>query len=35
MEFADIGKRRPRVDGRQQVTGKVKYTADLDFPGMI
>ena len=35
MKFAEVGRRRPRVDGRQQVTGEVRYTADLHFPGML
>ncbi len=35
MKFAEIGRRRPRVDGKQQVTGEVRYTADLHFPGML
>lgn len=35
MSFAVIGKRYPRVDAREQVTGRVQYTADLYLPGML
>lgn len=35
MEFAEIGKRRPRVDGKEQVTGRVHYTEDMYLPGML
>lgn len=35
MSYAEIGKRRPRVDARQEVTGAVRYTNDLSFPGML
>ncbi|MCP4024536.1 MAG: molybdopterin-dependent oxidoreductase [Desulfobacteraceae bacterium] len=30
-----IGKRMPRVDSRSKVTGKVRFTADLNLPGML
>ena len=28
-----IGRRTPRVDGPQKVTGQAKYTADFRLPG--
>ncbi|MFH1008929.1 MAG: molybdopterin cofactor-binding domain-containing protein [Candidatus Latescibacterota bacterium] len=34
-EFALIGKRVHRVDGRVRVTGEAKYAADLSLPGML
>lgn len=34
-EFAVIGKRVHRVDGRVKVTGEAKYAADLSLPGML
>jgi len=30
-----IGKNTPRVDGVDKVTGRAKYTCDLDIPGML
>ncbi|MCY4622206.1 MAG: xanthine dehydrogenase family protein molybdopterin-binding subunit [bacterium] len=30
-----IGTSLPNVDGRALVTGRAKYTVDLDFPGMV
>ena len=33
--FEEIGTRRPRLDARAQVTGKVEYTGDLYLPGML
>lgn len=30
-----VGKRVPRVDGRERVTGKAIYPADLNLPGMV
>ena len=35
MEHAEIGKRRPRIDAFQQVTGQVEYCNDLRLPGML
>jgi CO/xanthine dehydrogenase Mo-binding subunit len=35
MALAEVGRRRPRVDGRLQVTGRVLYTGDLSVPGML
>ena len=29
-----VGKRLPRVDGRERVTGQAIYPADLSLPGM-
>lgn len=33
--FKAIGQSIPIADGREKVTGKAKYTADLTFPGML
>lgn len=35
MSFAVIGKRLPRVDSREQVTGRLQYTNDIQVPGML
>ena len=35
MEYAQIGKRRPRVDAKQQVTGQIQYVGDLHLPKML
>lgn len=34
-EYSVIGKRLPRVDAKDKVTGRAKYTADLELPGML
>ena len=34
-EGTEIGKPRPRVDGRQRVTGRATYTHDVQLPGML
>lgn len=34
-EFSVIGKRLPRVDAREKVTGEAKYAADYSLPGML
>ena len=34
-EFRHIGKVTPRVDGREVVTGRAKYTHDVKLPGML
>lgn len=34
-EYSLIGKRLPRVDAREKVTGKALYTDDLSMPGML
>jgi 4-hydroxybenzoyl-CoA reductase alpha subunit len=34
-EFSVIGKRVPRVDAREKVTGQAKYAADYSLPGML
>lgn len=34
-EFSVIGKRMPRVDAREKVTGQAKYAADYSLPGML
>ncbi|MDR0840875.1 MAG: xanthine dehydrogenase family protein molybdopterin-binding subunit [Christensenellaceae bacterium] len=33
--FAYINRSVPRVDARDKVTGRAKYAADLEFPGML
>jgi 4-hydroxybenzoyl-CoA reductase alpha subunit len=33
--YSVIGKRCPRVDGKDKVTGRAKYLCDLKFPGML
>jgi CO/xanthine dehydrogenase Mo-binding subunit len=35
MSYAEVGTRRPRVDARDQVMGKIEYTNDLTLPGML
>ena len=30
-----LGKRYTRVDGKEKVTGKAKYTHDISLPGML
>jgi 4-hydroxybenzoyl-CoA reductase subunit alpha len=34
-EFSVIGKRVPRVDAREKVTGEAKYAADFSLPDML
>lgn len=34
-EYSVIGKRVPRVDAREKVTGAAKYAADYSLPGML
>jgi 4-hydroxybenzoyl-CoA reductase subunit alpha len=34
-EYAVIGKRIPRIDGRVKVIGEAKYAADYSMPGML
>jgi CO/xanthine dehydrogenase Mo-binding subunit len=34
-EFSVIGKRLPRVDAREKVTGEAKYAADYSLPNML
>jgi 4-hydroxybenzoyl-CoA reductase subunit alpha len=34
-EFSVIGKRVPRIDSREKVTGQAKYAADYSLPGML
>ena len=34
-EFSVIGKREPRVDAREKVTGEAKYAADYSLPDML
>ncbi|MEM2958567.1 MAG: xanthine dehydrogenase family protein molybdopterin-binding subunit [Candidatus Jordarchaeaceae archaeon] len=33
--FSVVGKRSPRIDGKDKVTGRTKYLDDLRFPGML
>ncbi len=35
QEFQTIGKRLPRVDGRDKATGRTRYAADIKFPGAL
>ena len=35
QEYKVIGKKVPRVDANEKVLGKIKYTSDLKFPGML
>ena len=34
-DYSIIGKRVPRVDGLEKVTGQGKYAADYSLPGML
>lgn len=34
-EFREVGKRHPRLEGPQKVTGRAKYTQDVRLPGML
>ncbi len=34
-EFAVVGKSVPRIDARDKVTGRTKYIADIDYPGIL
>ncbi len=34
-QFSVIGKSVPKIDGREKVTGKARYTGDLKVPGML
>jgi 4-hydroxybenzoyl-CoA reductase alpha subunit len=34
-EFSVIGKRLPRIDAKDKVTGKALYTDDISMPGML
>jgi len=34
-EYSVIGKRVPKVDAREKVTGGAKYAADFSLPGML
>ncbi len=31
MDYAEIGKRRPRIDAYQQVTGQVEYARTISI----
>ena len=33
--LAVVGKPTPRLDGREKVTGRARYTADVQLPGML
>jgi len=35
MTYTAIGKRIPRLDGPEKVTGQTQYVADLTLPGMV
>jgi CO/xanthine dehydrogenase Mo-binding subunit len=34
-EFKIIGKRQPKIDGSDRVSGRAKYASDLYLPGML
>ena len=34
-EFSIVGKRTPRIDAYERVTGRAQYTGDLELPGML
>jgi CO/xanthine dehydrogenase Mo-binding subunit len=34
-EFSVVGKRIPRIDGYERVTGQAQYTGDVQLPGML
>lgn len=34
-EFSIIGKRTPRIDGYERVTGQAQYTGDIQLPAML
>lgn len=34
-EYSVIGKSKPKIDGREKVTGAAKYCGDLKFPNML
>src|SRR5918996_6410299 len=34
-EFSIVGKRTPRIDGYERVTGQAQYTGDIQLPGML
>jgi xanthine dehydrogenase YagR molybdenum-binding subunit len=34
-EFRQVGKRHPRLEGPVKVTGRAKYTQDVQLPGML
>ena len=35
MTFTAVGKRLPRLDGPEKVTGRTQYGADMTLPGMV
>ena len=34
-EFSIVGKRTPRIDAYERVTGQAQYTGDIQLPGML
>ena len=34
-EFRVIGKRQPKMDGFEKVSGRAKYASDFSLPGML
>ena len=34
-EFSIVGKRMPRIDAYERVTGQAQYTGDIQLPGML
>ncbi|MET0584874.1 MAG: hypothetical protein ABW099_08330, partial [Candidatus Binatia bacterium] len=34
-EFSIVGKKTPRIDAYERVTGQAHYTGDIQLPGML
>src|ERR671926_351144 len=34
-EFSVVGKKTPRIDAYERVTGQAQYTGDIQVPGML
>ena len=34
-DFSIVGKKTPRIDAYERVTGQAQYTGDLQLPGML
>jgi CO/xanthine dehydrogenase Mo-binding subunit len=35
MAYRTVGKALPRVEGLEKVTGKTRYAADVELPGLL
>ena len=35
LDLSVVGKRQPRLDGREKITGRAVFTDDVDLPGMV